>query len=126
MGLFSSIFGGGGSSSSSTNQTNVTVNPVTNVDIETENISDAITAANDTALAQQLEIESKKLTRYHNILEWLAMALLITGIITAALNVNLGGFTPLTWIVLALFIILLIICMEVSMIRAFLESRKKD
>ena len=72
------------------------------------------------------EVESKKFTRYHNILEWPAMALLITGIITATLNVDLGGFTPLTWIVLALFIILLIICMEVSMIRAFLESRKKD
>jgi len=58
------------------------------------------------------EVESKKFTRYHNILEWPAMALLITGIITATLNVDLGGFTPLTWIVLALFIILLIICME--------------
>ena len=70
------------------------------------------------------EVESKKFTRYHNILEWSAMALLITGIITATLNVNFGGFTPLIWFVLALFIILIIICMEVSMIRAFLESRK--
>ena len=68
--------------------------------------------------------ESKKFTRYHNILEWPAMALLIVGIITAALDIKLGGFTPIIWFVLALFIILIIICMEVSMIRAFLESRK--
>jgi len=67
--------------------------------------------------------ESIKFTRYHNILEWLAMALLIVGIITAALDVSFGGFTPLLWFILALFIIVIIICMEVSMIRAFLESK---
>ena len=81
---------------------------------------------NEKSKEELYEVESKKYTKYHNILEWPAMALLITGIVTAALNVNLGGFTPLIWFVLALFIILIIICMEVSMIRAFLESRKKD
>ena len=70
--------------------------------------------------------ESKKFTRYHNILEWPAMALLIVGIITGTLNVNLGGFTPIVWFVLSFGVILIIICMEVSMIRAFLESRRKD
>lgn len=70
MGFFSSLFGGGSSSSSSTNNTNVTVNPVTsvtvkpnnNITIETEEIANAITSANDKDLAQQLAIEKEKLT----------------------------------------------------------------
>ena len=70
------------------------------------------------------EIESKKFTRYHNILEWPAMALLIVGIVTAALDIKLGGFTPIMWFVLFFGLILIIICMEISMIRAYLESRK--
>ena len=71
------------------------------------------------------EIESKKFTRYHGILELLFMALLLVGIITAALDIVIGGFTPIIWLVLSFGVILVIICMEVSMIRAFLESRKQ-
>jgi len=82
--------------------------------------------ANEKSKEEVYDEESKKFTRYHNILEWPAMALLITGSITAALDIKLGGFTPLIWFILALFIILIIICMEVSMIRVFLESRKRD
>ena len=54
------------------------------------------------------------------------MALLIVGILTAALDVTLGGFTPIIWRVLSFGLILIIICMEVSMMRAFLESKKKS
>ena len=71
------------------------------------------------------EVQSKKFTRYHNLLEWPAIALLIVGIVTAALDITLGGFTPIIWFVLAFGFILIIICMEVTMIRAFLESRKQ-
>jgi hypothetical protein len=71
------------------------------------------------------EIESKKFTRYHNMLEWPAMALLIVGIVTAALDVTIGGFTPIIWLVLSFGLILIIICMEISMIRAFLESTRQ-
>ncbi len=71
------------------------------------------------------EVESKKFTRYHGILEWLFMTLLVVGIITAVLDVTLSGFTPIIWFVLSFGVILVIICMEVSMIRAFLESRKQ-
>jgi hypothetical protein len=53
------------------------------------------------------------------------LALLIVGIVTAALDVRLSGFTPIVWLVLSFGLILIIICMEVSMIRAFLESRKQ-
>lgn len=72
------------------------------------------------------EVQSKKFTRYHNILEWPAMALLIVGIIIATLDITLGGFTPILWFVLSFGLILIIICMEVTMIRAFLESRKQN
>jgi uncharacterized membrane protein YiaA len=70
-------------------------------------------------------VESKKFTHYHGILEWIFVALLIVGIVTAALDITLGGFTPIIWFVLSFGVILVIICMEVSMIRAFLESRKQ-
>lgn len=82
--------------------------------------------ANENSKEEVYEVESKKFTRYHNILEWLAMALLIVGIVTASLDITLGGFTPLIWFVLSFGLILIIVCMEVSMIRAFLESRKKN
>ncbi len=70
------------------------------------------------------EVERKRVKLYHDIIEWLAMALLIVGIVTAALNVTFGGFTPIIWFVLAFGWVLIIICMEVTMIRAFLESKK--
>jgi hypothetical protein len=79
---------------------------------------------NEKSKEKAYEIESKKFTRYHNILEWPAMALLIIGIVTAALDISLGGFTPIIWLVLSFGLILIIICMELSMIRVFLESRK--
>ena len=59
-----------------------------------------------------------------DILEWLVVAFLIVGIVTAALNITFGGFTPMLWFLLALVAILIIICSEVSMIRTFLESKK--
>ncbi len=80
---------------------------------------------NEKSTEEVYEVESKKFTRYHEILEWPALALLIVGIVTAALDVTLGGFTPIIWLILSFGLILIIICMEVSMIRAFLESRKQ-
>jgi len=59
-----------------------------------------------------------------DILEWLVVALLIVGIVTAALNLTFGGFTPVMWFLLALVAILIIICSEVTMIRELLESKK--
>jgi uncharacterized membrane protein YiaA len=81
--------------------------------------------ANEKSKEEVYEIESRKFTRYHNLLEWPALALLVVGVVTAALDVTLGGFTPVIWLVLSFGLILVIICMEVSMIRAFLESRKE-
>ena len=80
--------------------------------------------ANEKSKEEDYKVQSKKFTLYHNILEWPAMALLLVGIVTAALDITLGGFTPIIWFVLSFGFILIIVCMEVSMIRAFLESRK--
>ena len=81
--------------------------------------------ANEKSKEEVYDVESKKFTRYHEILEWLFLALLVVGIVTAALDVTIGGFTPLIWFVLSFGVILVITCMEVSMIRAFLESRRQ-
>ena len=59
-----------------------------------------------------------------NIFEWLAMIMLIVGVVTAALNATFGGFTPVMWFLIALVAILIIICTEVSQIREFLQSKK--
>ena len=59
-----------------------------------------------------------------DILEWLVIALLIVGIVTAALNLTFGGFIPMLWFLLALVAILIIICSEITMIRELLESKK--
>lgn len=72
------------------------------------------------------EAEKKKVRLLRNILETLVVIFLIIGIITAVLNVTFGGFTPVLWFLLAFWAVLIIICMEVTMIRAFLESKKSN
>lgn len=64
MGLFGGIgkiFGGGGGGSSATtsNKTTVTVNPVTNVDIETKEIAEAI--AKGAVIQAQTDLQAKTL-----------------------------------------------------------------
>ena len=49
---------------------------------------------------------------------------LFIGIITAALNLTIGGFTPIVWFVLSFWCVLVIICMEVTMISATVERKK--
>lgn len=73
---------------------------------------------------EQFEVEKKKFTRYHEILEWPLIIFFFVGIVTAALDVSIGGFSPILWFVLSFWFILVIICMEVSMIRANLDRKK--
>jgi hypothetical protein len=73
---------------------------------------------------EEYEVEKKKVKLLRDILEWLVVIFTIVGIVTAALNITLGGFTPILWFVLAFWCILIIICMEITMIRAFLERKK--
>ncbi len=49
----------------------------------------------------------------HYFPRYLAVVLLIVGIVTAALNVTFGGFTPILWFLLALAILVIITCGEV-------------
>jgi hypothetical protein len=55
---------------------------------------------------------------------YLAVVLVIVGIVTAALNKTFGGFTPIMWFMLALVDLLIITCHEVMTIRIFLQSKK--
>ena len=55
---------------------------------------------------------------------YLVVVLAIVGIVTAALNVTFGGFTPIMWFLLALIVLLIITCHEVLVIRVFLENKK--
>jgi len=59
-----------------------------------------------------------------NIAEWLVGVMLIVGVVTAALNLTFAGFTPIFWFTIAILVIVLIICTEVSRIREFLEKKQ--
>lgn len=73
---------------------------------------------------EKYESEKRNITRYHNMLEIPLIICLFIGIITAGLNVTFGGVTPIVWFVLSFWCILVIICMEVTMIRTALEHKK--
>lgn len=59
-----------------------------------------------------------------NILEWLVMIMLIAGIVTAVLNITLAGFTPIIWLVISLWALVMIICTEVTQIRETFEKKE--
>ena len=70
------------------------------------------------------QLASRKRPIGHYIPCYLAVLLLIVGIVTAALNATFGGFTPIMWFLLALVDVLIITCHEVMTIRISLESKK--
>lgn len=59
-----------------------------------------------------------------NVFEWLAMIMLVGGVVTAALDVTLGGFRPVMWFLIAILSILIVICTEVSQIRESMQGEK--
>ena len=65
-----------------------------------------------------------KRTFGHYFPRYLAVVLVIAGIVTAALNVTLGGFTPVMWFLLSLVDVLIITCGEVLRIADYLESKQ--
>ncbi len=73
---------------------------------------------------EEYEKEKKKVKFIRNILESLVVIFLLVGIGTAVFNVTFGGFTPILWFLLAFWAVLIIVCMEITMIRAFLERKK--
>jgi uncharacterized membrane protein len=56
---------------------------------------------------------------------FLVVVLTIIGVVTAALNLTFGGFTPIIWFLLALIVLLVLTCHEVLTIRNFLERRNR-
>ncbi len=70
------------------------------------------------------QLASRKRPIGHYIPRYLAVVLLIVGIVTAALNATFGGFTPIMWFLLALVVVLIITCHEVMTIRTLLENKK--
>jgi len=73
---------------------------------------------------EEYEAEKERVTKYHNLLEIPVLIFLFAGIITASLNMTIGGFTPVIWFLLSFWCVLVIICMEVTMSRAALERKK--
>jgi amino acid permease len=59
-----------------------------------------------------------------SILEWVVMILMAIGIVAAAFDLTLGGFTPIVWLLISLWALLMIICTEVSQIRESLGKKK--
>jgi hypothetical protein len=70
------------------------------------------------------QLASRRRPVGHYIPRYLAVVLLIVGIVTAALNATFGGFTPIMWFLLALVDVLIITCHEVMTIRIYLQSNK--
>ena len=58
------------------------------------------------------------------ILEWLVMILLIIGVIAAALNITLAGFSPIIWMLISLWALVMIICTEVTQVRESLNQKE--
>ena len=73
---------------------------------------------------EEYETEKKRVTLYHNLLEIPVLIFLFIGIITSSLNVTISGFTPIVWFLLSFWCVIVIICMEITMIRAALERKK--
>jgi hypothetical protein len=72
----------------------------------------------------EYEVEKKNITRYHNLLEIPLIIFFFIGIVASAFNITINGLTPIVWFLLSFWCILVIICMEVTMIRAALERKK--
>jgi len=65
------------------------------------------------------------LKKLRDLLEWPVMFFLLVGIVTAGFDFSIRGFSPLVWFLLSFWFILIIICMEVSMIRSNLEKKQE-
>ncbi len=74
---------------------------------------------------EEYEAEKKNITRYHNLLEIPLIIFFFVGVITAAFNITVSGFTQIVWFLLSFWCIFVIICMETTMIRKALERKKQ-
>ena len=59
-----------------------------------------------------------------NIHRYIGLTSFVIGIVTAALNVSLSGFTPIIWFLIAIFCFIIVVCTEVVQLREFIEINK--
>ena len=74
---------------------------------------------------EALEKEARLVARGGDLMRYLGFALLIVGIVTAALDKTFGGFAPFLWFLLAIFFFIIVVCSEVVQLRLFLQSTKE-
>ena len=60
----------------------------------------------------------------HQLIRILVVAFLIVGIVTAALDLTFGGFSPVYWFLLSFICLLMAICTEVLRIADHLTGKK--
>ena len=59
-----------------------------------------------------------------NLMRYLALACLIVGIVAAAMDKVFGGFTPIIWLLIAIFCMVTVTCTEVHLTKKFLERKR--
>lgn len=62
--------------------------------------------------------------KIHNILEGIIGITFIAGMVTAALNMTIAGFTPIIFFLISLQAVLITICVEVTTIREHYIGKK--
>lgn len=66
------------------------------------------------------------INKIHNMLEWMIGITFITGLITAALNLTIAGFTPLIWFLISIQTVLVTICVEITALREHYIDKKQS
>jgi hypothetical protein len=74
---------------------------------------------------EAIEKEAKLVARGGDLMRYLGFALLIVGIVTAALDKTFGDFAPFLWFLLAIFCFIIVVCSEVVRPRLYLQSTKQ-
>ena len=68
----------------------------------------------------------RKLTvLWGNLMRFLGLACLVVGIVTAATQEAFAGFTPIVWLLVAVFCMVIVVCTGVGLTRDFLEGKKE-
>ncbi|TFH43224.1 MAG: hypothetical protein E4G94_05155 [ANME-2 cluster archaeon] len=65
------------------------------------------------------------LEKLHDLWEWPVIIFFMVGIVTAAFDFTLAGFTPLIWLLISLWFLIMIICFELTMIREHLKNKNE-
>ena len=64
------------------------------------------------------------LKKAHDVFEYPLIIFFIVGIVTDAFKITIAGFTPLIWFLISFWFLLIIICMETTMLRMLLDKKE--